>query len=250
MVGCESHPRVRRSEVTRVVAIQQPEHAPWIGFFNKMAQCDLFVYLDHVQFKKRYFENRNRLKTRHGVQWFTVPVLTKGKYRQRIRDVRIDNTVRWLDKYKGVLMHAYGGAPFWRELRDVVWPALDGRVDMLSDLNVALIEAIKAYLNISVAVVRASSMCLGILAGSDLILAICERVGAGVYISGPDGRRYLDTNAFRQDGIGVLYHEYDHPIYPQRFGDFASYMSVFDLIAHCGPESGDIVRGRLRAEAC
>ena len=34
-----------------IVAIQQPEHLPWIDFFNKMAQVDLFVLLDNVQFK-------------------------------------------------------------------------------------------------------------------------------------------------------------------------------------------------------
>ena len=67
-----------------IVAIQQPEHLPWIGFFNKMIQCDLFVYLDNVQFKRRYFENRNRIKTNDGIKWHTVPVNSKGKYSQKI----------------------------------------------------------------------------------------------------------------------------------------------------------------------
>ena len=57
------------------VAIQQPEHIPWVGFFNKMAKCDLFVYLDNVQFKKRYFENRNKIKDSKKIIWLTVPVV-------------------------------------------------------------------------------------------------------------------------------------------------------------------------------
>ena len=51
-----------------IVTIQQPEHLPWIGFFNKIVQCVLFACLDNVQFKKRYFENRNRLRTRDWVK--------------------------------------------------------------------------------------------------------------------------------------------------------------------------------------
>jgi hypothetical protein len=44
-----------------IVAIHQPEHLPWLGFFNKIDQADLFVLLDVVQFRKNYFQNRNRI---------------------------------------------------------------------------------------------------------------------------------------------------------------------------------------------
>lgn len=215
-----------------------------------MTQCDLFVYLDHVQFKKRYFENRNRIQTRHGAQWITVPVQTKGKHLQRFGEVRIDNTIRWISKYKGALTHAYGRAPFWQDVRNIVWPVLEEYWNVLVDLNLALIESIRSYVSVDVTVARSSAMSLDNKAGSDLILAICEAVEADVYISGPDGRSYLDRRAFQSSNIDVVYHEFDHPKYPQRFGSFISRMSIWDLIANCGPESGDIVRGLCRAEAC
>jgi len=79
-------------------AIQQPEHIPWIGFFNKMAQCDLFVYLDNVQFKKRYFENRNKVISNGEVLWLTVPVVTKGLQTQTICDVKIDDPIGGIRK--------------------------------------------------------------------------------------------------------------------------------------------------------
>ena len=82
----------RSEEKIMFIAIQQPEHLPWIGFFNKMVQCDLYVYLDNVQFKKRYFENRNRIKTKDGVKWLTVSVWSKGQYTQKINEVIIDKT--------------------------------------------------------------------------------------------------------------------------------------------------------------
>ena len=32
-----------------IVTIHQPEHMPWLGFFHKVSQADLFVILDSVQ---------------------------------------------------------------------------------------------------------------------------------------------------------------------------------------------------------
>ena len=89
------------------MAIQQPEHLPWVGFFNKMSQCDLFVYLDNVQFKKRYFENRNKVKTNDGIKWLTVPVFTKGKYTQNINEVIVYNEPKWKKKYIDLLEYLY-----------------------------------------------------------------------------------------------------------------------------------------------
>ncbi len=71
----------------KTIAIQQPEHLPWLGFFNKMLICDEYVFLDDVQFKKKYFENRNKIRTNQKEQWIIVPVRTKGKYLQRIREL-------------------------------------------------------------------------------------------------------------------------------------------------------------------
>ena len=232
-----------------IVAIQQPEHAPWMGFFHKMAHCDLFVHLDSVQFKKRYFENRNRIRTDHGVQWLTVPVYSKGRYRQQIDQVRVRSEDPWVRKYKGTLEQAYRRAPYWSDLRGVVWPCLESPHAALVSLNLSLIESIRAYLGISVDTVRSSSLALDGLTGSDLILTICKLTDADVYLSGPDGRNYLDVEAFEARGVLLAYHDYEHPVYPQLGAGFVGNMSIFDLIANCGPDSRALVRQGHAVEA-
>ena len=100
-----------------IIAIHQPEFMPWAGFFNKMTQSDLFVILDHVQFKKRYFENRNRIVSPRGkVSYITIPVKTKGKYIQSICDVEIDNAQAWKDLMLERIRHSYSKAPFLKNL--------------------------------------------------------------------------------------------------------------------------------------
>ena len=35
-----------------IVSIHQPAYLPWIGYFNKIINSDIFVYLDTVQFQR------------------------------------------------------------------------------------------------------------------------------------------------------------------------------------------------------
>ena len=220
-----------------ILAIQQPEHIPWIGFFNKMAQCDLFIYLDNVQFKKRYFENRNKISHKTETLWLTVPVSSKNLYTQNICNVKIDYDQAWINKYKGRLEHTYGKHPFWNELREIVYPSLDQSFKKLADLNLVLINKICHYLGINTLTALASEMTCKNLKGTDLILEICAQSNARVYISGPDGANYLNLEQFLKNGIEVVYHTFEHPEYPQVGENFVSHLSILDLIANCGDKS-------------
>jgi len=224
-----------------IIAIQQPEHIPWIGFFNKLFQCDIYVYLDNVQFKKRYFENRNRIKTRSGVNWLTVPVCTRGKYHQHINEVMISENDTWKNKYIGLLEHSYKKAPYWNDVKKLIFPFIDNNTSLVH-LNIQIIEQIKQYLQIKTKTIVASTLGLNDFSSSKRILEICSQLGATVYISGPDGRNYLNQSDFTSKNINVCYHDYIHPIYKQMYGDFESHMSIIDLIANCGLESKNIVR--------
>lgn len=231
-----------------IVAIQQPEHLPWIGFFNKMQQCDLYVYLDNVQFKKRYFENRNRIKTKEGIKWLTVPVKTKGKYEQKINEVFIDNSDDWPLKYFRTLEHACKKSKFWNVVEDIVRSSFKDKKEKLLDLNLMLIEKCRNYLNINTKTVLASTLGVDDYRGSDIILQICLKLKASVYISGTDGRNYLELEKFKMNGIKVIYHDFVHPVYPQMYGEFASHLSVVDIIANCGVDSLEIIRNSYKVD--
>ena len=222
-------------------AIQQPEHIPWIGFFNKMAQCDLFVYLDNVQFKKRYFENRNKVISNGEILWLTIPVVTKGLQTQTICDVKIDYDQAWQKKYKGRLEHTYGKLPAWEDIKKITFPPVEKSYEKLVDLNLALISNIRAYLGIETPTARASKMPCNNLKGSALILEICSQSDTRTYISGPDGENYLDSEEFLKKEIEIVYHNFQHPKYTQMVEDFVSHLSVLDLIANHGKKSLDVI---------
>ena len=63
-----------------IVSVHQPQYIPWIGYFHKIRSSDLFVLLDNVQYKKREFQNRNKIRTKEGSIWLTVPVAKTAKW--------------------------------------------------------------------------------------------------------------------------------------------------------------------------
>lgn len=225
-----------------IVAIQQPEHLPWIGFFNKMAHVDKYVYLDNVQFKKRYFENRNKIKTKDGIKWITVPVNTKEKYHQQIKDVEINNSEKWKKKYIGAIEHGYKKTPFWSDVREIVFPCLEKDVVRLVDLNIMLIERCREYLDIKTPTILSSSLEVDSFSGSEIILNICIQAGAKTYMSGPDGRGYLKSEEYEAHGIRIVFHDFEHAEYPQMNEGFDSHLSVIDIIANLGPGSSALIK--------
>jgi len=231
----------------KTIAIQQPEHLPWLGFFNKMLRVDEYIFLDNVQFKKRYFENRNKIISTDnsaGWDWITAPVVTKDRFTQNINEVEIDYTQNWQAKYLNKIKWHYRKYEYFAEVFVEIEKIINRNFIKLLELNIALIQFVREYLNINTPTVLASEICHG--RGSDLILKLCKLRRADVYLSGPDGRNYLNLPEFQNLNIQVEYHDYAHPQYEQQYdkttGNFISHLSVLDLLFNCGRNSIEILK--------
>ncbi len=217
-----------------IVSAHQPNFAPWLGFFDKMLHSDVLVLLDNVQFIKRGYQNRARIKAAGGPQWLTVPVISKGRYDQATRDVEIDETARWRAVHLRTLHTVLAKAPHRDELLEVVEP-IYGRDDVhrLVDLNLALIRAMADRLGIATRLVSASELDVE---GSStrLMLSLTRAVGGDAYLSGPTGRKYLEPELFDEAGLELRYHSFDAFEYPQLHGAFEPGLSCLDYVANCG----------------
>jgi len=224
-----------------LVAIHQPEHLPWIGFFEKMQRADLFVLLDDVQFSKGDFQNRNRVKGAGGVQWLTVPIVQK--FPQQINEVEIAGD-DWRDKHWRTLLSCYGRAPHFKTIGPFVEELYRGPSHKLSDFNLNAIRLLARLLSVETRMVRSSELKV---TGekSDLVLNICRQVGADAYYSGAMGRSYLRCERFAQAGIEIIFQEFVHPTYEQLFMQsqgFVPNLSVLDLLFNCGQDSLELIR--------
>lgn len=219
-----------------ILAAHQPQYLPWVGYFHKMANSDLFVILDDVQYKKREFQNRNRIRNKDGWIWLTVPVLSKGHYDQRILEVKVDNETSWRHDHWEAIRHNYARAPHFVEHSHFFEEFYSSNISHLIDLNMTIIDFLCSKFNIRVPIRRSSELGLS-SSSTQRLVDICRAYSADTYLSGIGGRDYLDEELFVAHGIKLIYQDFKHPVYTQCFPGFEPYMSAIDLLFNFGTES-------------
>ena len=224
------------------VAIMQPTYLPWLGYFDLIDQSDCFVFLDSVQFNKRSWQQRNRIKGPDGQITLTVPVLSKGKREQLICEAKIDDTTNFFQKHLKTIHQNYGKAPYFSTYYQSFSEILSGSHKLLCELNIEIIHWFMGQLGIQSKTIRSSSFNVS-GKKAELLCDICQRIGGSVYLSAQGSKEYIDqNNPFGEKGIKLIYHDFQHPEYNQLFGSFIPYLSVLDLLFNEGPSSLDIIR--------
>ena len=224
------------------IAIMQPTYIPWLGYFALMDQVDTFVYLDSVQFDKRSWQQRNRIKNQNGVQLLTIPVISKGLRAQTIKEVQIDKTSNFAAKHIRSISMSYSKTPYFNEYKDDFFSILKNDYKYLSDLTINIILFIKDLLGIKCKFEKSSLMNIeGKKAG--LLANICKYLSADTYISPVGSETYLEKSTeFLEKDIKIKYNDYIHPMYNQPYGNFISHLSIIDLLFNEGHNSLNIIQ--------
>ncbi len=217
------------------LAAHQPAYLPWLGYFEKIARADVFVYLDTVQFEKNSFINRNRIKTPQGAQWLTVPVKAKGHLQTTLRDIEIDSSQPWRVRHVKSIAMNYSRAAHFRH----GFPRLESLFEEVNTLLAELCWTQLCFwldmLQIKTRVVRSSTLPIT-GTKSDLVLQLCRHFGADRYLSGALGRDYLVGDDFAAAGVELEFQQYVTPVYPQLWGAFLPSLSIVDSWMNCGSE--------------
>ncbi|MEZ5813479.1 MAG: WbqC family protein [Alphaproteobacteria bacterium] len=234
------------SAADKKIAIMQPTFLPWIGYFGLIESVDEFVFLNHVQFDKRSWQQRNRVKTANGPVWLTVPVVTKGLRDQAINETQIQHENKdFPEKLIRTIEQNYSKAPFFPLYADEVFSILRKKHAHLMSLNADLIAYFCEILGIETPIIFSSEMSVeGHKAA--LLVNICKERDATLYLSPPGSRDYLEaSDDFERAGIALEYFNYNHPEWPQAYGDFEPYMSILDLVFNMGDKSMDTIKQGL-----
>ena len=223
--------------------ILQPSYIPWRGYFHQIAKADLFIFYDDVQYDERGWRNRNRIKTRAGLKWLTIPVQSaKICWGQTaINEVQISSSQDWGKVHFETLRHAYAKAPYFARYRPMFQRWCDSRPLLLADFAIATTVEIARELGIlHTRFVRSSAFgCSG--SKTERLLGLLQKAGATHYISGPSAQKYLDTELLAAAGISVEWMSYKYPEYPQLFPPFEHSVSVLDLLLNVGPDAGKFI---------
>ena len=228
------------------ITIHQPEFLPYIGFFERLRDCDVFVVLDDVGYQKNGFINRNKIKAEGGVKWITVPVLGRSP-NKKINEILIDNSKNWQESILDKIRFSYKKSQYFGDYYPFLENALNKKWDKIADLDIYLMVGVNEFLGISPKIIKSSD--LEILGnGTERLIKICEELKASEYLSGQgtDKGHSVEKEEFERQRIKVKVKEFSNPKYNQQFSEqgFLPYMSIIDLLFNEGPDSQKILKGK------
>lgn len=225
------------------VAVLQSNYIPWKGYFDIIHDVDTFIFYDDVQYTTNDWRNRNRIKTRSGPQWLTIPV---GKHmHRRVCDVTLPEGSDWAETHWRRIEASYHTAPHFEPYRAYFEEFfLHREWTWLSEFNQALVAGISSdLLGLATRFERSTDYPLDGAKGARLI-QLLQLAGADHYVSGPAARSYISKEHFHEAGIDVTWKDYaGYPQYPQLHGGFQHDVSILDVLFHTGPEAAQHIWG-------
>lgn len=185
------------------IGIHQPEHLPWLGFFDRINNVDAFVLLDHVKFTKNNFQNRNRISNlkKNKWEWLTIPVPSESH--STIKDLNVKPREVWFRNYTEKVRHNYSKSEFFYEVTNLMYSESKSHSDNLFDINYTFILNTLKYLEIDTAIFRSSQMRLE-KSKSEMLIEICQKLGGKKFVTGIGAINYLDQDFFYSNGVSVI----------------------------------------------
>jgi hypothetical protein len=231
-----------------IVAAHQPHYIPWLGYLDKVAKADVFVVMDDLQFEAQNFQNRQRMKLADGAAWLTVPLI-RGTQRDRICDKRIapsqNSRQDWRHCHWKTLTTHYAKAPYFSFYEDALRDVYTRTWTSLVELDRHMLSLALEWFDIHTPILHSSRLQLT-GTRTDRLIEMCRKLEARCYLSGAGGSSsYLDAEKLGRAGIGVIWQEFAHPVYPQNYlqRGFASHLGFLDLLFNCGPGARDVLFG-------
>ena len=213
----------------KIVTIHQPDFIPWLGFFDRWKNSDVYIVLDDVQFLRRGWHHRDKIKTVNGAAWLTVPVLKKGRYDQLIKETKIDDKAAWRRKHLRAIELSYRKAPNFFSLFEKIKDIYAKNYSFLIDLNMELLNFIAGEFGITTPVIFSSELNVK-TTGTQRLVDLVKMVSGSIYLTGSGSKDYLEEPIFNNENLKVAWQEYEHPVYKQLNGKFIPMLSSLDFL--------------------
>ena len=224
-----------------ICAIMQPTYLPWLGYFELMARSDIFVFFDDVQFIKKSWHHRNKIKANDQELLLTIPVLSKGKRGQKINEVLINNKENWKSKHLKSIELNYKKAPYFNNYFEDLKAIYLKDHELLFDFTRELILFLKDSFKINTPVINSSD--LNTEGKNEVkVTQICKKINCTTLYNTGGAKEVLDASILNKEGINVVFQEYKHPEYKQLGRKFLPYVSALDLLFNEGDKSLEIIK--------
>lgn len=214
-----------------IVSIHQPNYFPWLGYFYKIAQSDVFVLLDDVQFSNEGMHNYHYIKTPQGSLRLKIPV--EQHIGDLIMEVKTKDFLGWKEKHIKTIEANYKKSVFFSTVFADYFQLIDKEYASLSEMNTAIMKFILVKFGIATKIISSSELNITTVR-EEKVLDICNALNATVYYSGTGAKAYQNESDFLNRGIELRYSSFQPFDYKQLWGSFQSSVTVLDFLMNCG----------------
>ena len=232
--------------MSKRIAILQSNYIPWRGYFDLINHVDEFIIYDDMQYTKRDWRNRNKIKTANGLKWLSIPVFVKGKFNQKIKDTQIVDSSWQTNHLKSIQLN-YSKSKYFDLIMALIEPLYNKKnYTNLSDCNYTFIKSINKFLNINTKISYSSDFFLEDEKNKRLVSLVLQTEG-NVYVSGPSAKDYIDLDLFNKNNILIEWYNYDnYKNYTQSWGSFENNVTIIDLLMNEGPNAINFLKSNIR----
>lgn len=215
------------------IGIMQPYFMPYIGYFSLIKHVDLYILFDSVQFIRHGWVERNRiLKQTGGWQYISVP-LEKHSRDTIIKDIRINNDIKWKEKIIAQLTH-YKKAPYYCEVINLLKQLFKEDYEDIVSLNLSSLKLICSYIGINTPISIFSKMDIevnSVQEADEWALEICKKIpGTKEYWNAIGGINFFDRNKYTSANIDLKFQKVNLEIYKQKGDTFEPGLSIIDVM--------------------
>jgi WbqC-like protein family len=211
------------------VAIMQPYFLPYIGYFQLIAAVDTFIVYDNIKYTKKGWINRNRMLQNGKDVMFSLPLKSDSDYLDVCeRELATDfNRDKLLNQFRG----AYSRAPYFEQTFPLVEQIVKYEDRNLFRYIYHAITSVCEYLGIATEIKVSSSIVIDHdLKNQDKVLALCEAVGANVYVNAIGGMELYSKEAFLDKDIELKFIQSKPFEYTQFGAAFMPWLSIIDVM--------------------
>ena len=222
-----------------IVAIHQPNFFPWLGYFDKINRCDVFILLDNVQFPKTggTWTNRVKIAANGSPAWITLPVARNYSGTRLISEMQINESTCWRKKLLKTLQTNYGKAPYFKQALPILEPLIMNQTESVADYNIHAITRLCSELGFDTKKLVRGSELQANGSATDLLIEMTKSVGGTAYMCGGGSGGYQEDEKFHQEGLELSYQNFKHPTYEQTgTSAFIPGLSILDALFNLGFE--------------
>ena len=211
------------------LAIMQPYFLPYIGYFQLLAGVDMFIIYDNIKYTKKGWINRNRMLLNGKDAMFTLPLRNASDSLNICeRELAEDfNQEKLLSQFKG----AYRQAPQFAQTFPLIERIMHHEDSNLFRFLHHSIVRTCDHLGIKTKIKISSDIAIDHeLKSQDKVLALCEAVGATIYVNPIGGVELYSKNTFMERGVDLKFIQSKPFEYPQLGGIFVPWLSMIDVM--------------------